>query len=249
MIKVLVIGEQCDDVFIYGNCDRLSPEAPVPVMKIYETVYNKGMSGNLVSNLKAMDQSLEITHWHQQSNISKTRYIDRKHNHMFLRIDQGEEDINSIKIEEESIRVIEEMDIVIVSDYNKGYLSEEDIYKIGAHSKFSVIDTKRVIGYKILSTYDYIKLNEYEYKSNINNINNEWLEKIIVTLGCDGAKCGKDHYKSPNPKETIDVSGAGDTFTAAFSLRYYKTKSVAEAIVYANEMASIVVSKRGVSTP
>jgi sugar/nucleoside kinase (ribokinase family) len=56
-------------------------------------------------------------------------------------------------------------------------------------------------------------------------------------------------YPSPDPKETIDVSGAGDTFTASFTLNYLKTKNVEESIIYANKMSSIVVSKRGVATP
>jgi ribokinase len=56
-------------------------------------------------------------------------------------------------------------------------------------------------------------------------------------------------YPSPDPKETIDVSGAGDTFTASFTLKYLETKDVSESIIFANKMASIVVSKRGVTTP
>ena len=51
-----------------------------------------------------------------------------------------------------------------------------------------------------------------------------------------------------NPKETIDVSGAGDTFTAAFILNYYKYKDVTKAITEANVISAIVVSKRGVAT-
>jgi ribokinase len=56
-------------------------------------------------------------------------------------------------------------------------------------------------------------------------------------------------YPSPDPKETIDVSGAGDTFTASFTLKYLETHDVSESIIFANKMASIVVSKRGVTTP
>jgi sugar/nucleoside kinase (ribokinase family) len=56
-------------------------------------------------------------------------------------------------------------------------------------------------------------------------------------------------YESPSPKETIDVSGAGDTFISAFTIQYLKTKDVVESIKFANQMCSIVVSKRGVVTP
>jgi len=45
------------------------------------------------------------------------------------------------------------------------------------------------------------------------------------------------------------VSGAGDTFTAAFILKYFETKDEKTAIQFANEKASEVVSQRGVVTP
>jgi len=50
-------------------------------------------------------------------------------------------------------------------------------------------------------------------------------------------------------KETIDVSGAGDTFLSAFVLKYVETNDVEIAITFANKMSSIVVSKKGVVTP
>jgi D-beta-D-heptose 7-phosphate kinase/D-beta-D-heptose 1-phosphate adenosyltransferase len=50
------------------------------------------------------------------------------------------------------------------------------------------------------------------------------------------------------PQSTIDVSGAGDTFMAALAFKYMQTKNIEESIVFANQIASIVVSKKGVST-
>ena len=69
------------------------------------------------------------------------------------------------------------------------------------------------------------------------------------TLGMKGAKHNDVIYPSPSPKQTMDVSGAGDTFTASFILKYKETNNISESIVFANLMASIVVSKRGVTTP
>jgi sugar/nucleoside kinase (ribokinase family) len=77
----------------------------------------------------------------------------------------------------------------------------------------------------------------------------ELIEKTIVTLGPQGARYRDIIYPSPSPKETIDVSGAGDTFLAAFTIKYLEVHDVVVAISYANKMCSIVVSKRGVSTP
>ena len=52
MVKILVIGELCIDEFIYGEVKRLSPEAPVPVFNPVEKTSNRGMAGNVVSNLE-----------------------------------------------------------------------------------------------------------------------------------------------------------------------------------------------------
>jgi sugar/nucleoside kinase (ribokinase family) len=67
-------------------------------------------------------------------------------------------------------------------------------------------------------------------------------------LGAKGASYNGKLIPQTNPKETIDVSGAGDTFTAAFILNYYKHKNVDKAITEANIISAIVVSKRGVAT-
>ena len=75
------------------------------------------------------------------------------------------------------------------------------------------------------------------------------MNKVIVTLGSKGAKYMNKNFPCPEPKETIDVSGAGDTFTASFTLKYLSSKDVEESIIFANKMSSIVVSKRGVATP
>lgn len=244
MIKVLVIGEICIDRFVYGEIERLSPEAPVPVLKPIEIIENSGMAGNVVQNLLAIDTSLEIKHWHQSETITKTRYVEKKSNHMFIRVDDGEL-INCKQISNINDATIRESDIVIVSDYNKGFISLEDIEYIGSISKLSILDSKKILNNNLTSKYTFVKLNKNEYNNNSHIVNNN----LIITLGADGAMFQNQIYKSPNPAETIDVSGAGDTFVSAFILKYFESKNVQESIKFANQMASIVVSKRGVVIP
>jgi len=165
---------------------------------------------------------------------------------MFIRVDI-ENNIDELIMTEEVIKTISDSDAVIVSDYHKGFLSEEIVNDICFFSKFAVTDTKKLIGMLSLSCFDFVKLNEVEF--NNHTINDKWLDKIIITLGSKGAKHMGVVYPSPDPKETIDVSGAGDTFTASFTLKYLETNDVSESIIFANKMASIVVSKRGVTTP
>jgi bifunctional ADP-heptose synthase (sugar kinase/adenylyltransferase) len=167
---------------------------------------------------------------------------------MFLRVDEGENEVDTLILTPDTVQTITESDLVIVSDYNKGFLTEEVLIQIGKLSKLSIIDTKKTISKDLIDSFTFIKLNEHEYQRN-KNISDKNKDKFIITLGMNGAKHDDIVFLSPSPKQTIDVSGAGDTFTAFFSLKYFETKNISESIKFANQMASIVVSKRGVATP
>jgi len=246
MVRVLVIGESCYDKFIYCHSDRLSPEAPVPIINPVTIVENPGMSGNVVRNLISLNETLQIDHWTQKSVVQKIRYVDKKSNHMFIRVDDGDKNIETFNFTKEKKNSLSDYDIVIVSDYNKGFIKFEDLFEIGKNSKLSILDTKRTINDKIVKAFSFIKLNEKEYD---NNKHIEDLSNVIITLGADGTKFKNKVYSVPKPRETIDVSGAGDTFTASFILKFNQNKNVEESINFANKMASIVVSKKGVTVP
>ena len=245
MNSIHVIGETCIDRFIYGKSDRISPEAPVVVLKPIIENDNKGMSGNVVENVNDMSD-LNVIHIHQSNEITKTRYVDKRSNHMFLRVDSGE-NVPCDPIRSSDIESLDNANIII-SDYDKGFLSNLDIVNIAKASKFTVLDSKKVLDPFIVEHVDFIKLNEFEALNNQRLIET-YPEKFLITLGMEGTKYNGKTYKSPNPQETIDVSGAGDTFVAAFTLKYLETLDVDKSIVFANEMAAIVVGKKGVSTP
>ena len=246
MIKILVIGEKCIDRFMYCDVSRFSPEAPVPVLNPMEIVENDGMAGNVVRNILAMKSDSLVTHWYQDEIITKTRFVEKKSNHMFLRLDEGETNISKADLTNERLLELSNFDIVIVSDYHKGFMTNDDVVNIGKNSKISILDSKRKLSKEIVNSYTFVKLNEKESLHN-----SELLEckNILITLGSRGTKFNDELYPSPNPQETIDVSGAGDTFTSSFILRYIETGDIKSSIIWANEMASIVVSKRGVATP
>jgi len=244
-MKIVIIGETCVDKFVYCNINRLSPEAPVPVLQPINTEVNAGMSGNTMANIKALEPTSEVLHFSNLSQVTKTRYVEKKTNHMFLRVDEGDDKIENFKWSEDYKDLIKNADLVIVSDYNKGYLSNHDLKLISSFSKLSILDSKRKLDSYIIDKFTFIKLNEEEW------LNNKELDisKIIVTLGSKGSLYMGKVYPSPKPQETIDVSGAGDTFTAAFALSYAKFGLVSDAINFANKISSVVVSKRGVQTP
>ena len=122
-MNILVIGESCIDKFIYGEVNRLSPEAPVPVFTPLETTQNPGMSGNVVANVKALELNYKIIHLTQEESIYKTRYVDAKTNHMFIRVDEGENNLIPFKWTPLMDIHLGQADVVIVSDYNKKFLN------------------------------------------------------------------------------------------------------------------------------
>lgn len=244
-MKFLVIGENCLDVFVYGDSDRLCPEAPVPVLKPIEKITNDGMAGNVINNLKSLDKKIEIIGVHQKEKIIKTRFVDKKSNHMFIRVDE-ESLVERINVNEDLLNLVRNSDVVIVSDYDKGFLTLDDLHQIGKHAKLSILDSKKVLNSEVIDSYCFVKLNESEFKKN-----SKFRDKqnIIVTLGSKGCLYQGEIFESLNPLETIDVSGAGDTFTASFIWKFWDTLDIFESLDFANKIASIVVSKRGVSIP
>jgi len=245
MTKVLVIGETCVDRFIYCKINRLSPEAPVPVLTPLHQITNPGMAGNTLANVKALVPDYYTTYLGQRESITKTRYVEAKSNHMFLRVDEGEEKITPFRWTLDYDILLGQADIVIVSDYNKGFLSNGDLKEIARKSKLSILDSKRKLTDNIIEGFTFVKLNESERLNNPDLTCNN----IITTLGKRGAEYQGEVYESPNPQDTIDVSGAGDTFTAAFIVKYSQIKDISASIKFANEKSSEVVSKRGVVTP
>ena len=126
-------------------------------------------------------------------------------------------------------------------------LLEDDLKYISKHHPLTFLDTKKQLN-GFADDFTFIKINDVEYSKTKHTIQPHLNEKLIVTLGSKGARYKNKTY----PVKQVDVrdtSGAGDTFTAFFSLKYYETKNISESIKFANQMASIVVSKRGVATP
>tara|TARA_R110000822_G_scaffold142006_7_gene279969 strand:+ start:471 stop:1208 length:738 start_codon:yes stop_codon:yes gene_type:complete len=244
-MEILVIGEIGVDIFVYCNSNRLSPEAPVPVLNPFKTVINAGMAGNTGENLSVLSPNSTIQYLSQDENITKTRYVDQKSNHMFFRVDEGEGNIKPFKWNLGVYDLLNKADIVVVSDYDKGFLADKDLSEIGRLSTLSILDSKRKLTQNIVDAFTFVKLNESESLNNPELIG----DNIITTLGIGGAKYNNNLYPSSNPQNTIDVSGAGDTFTAAFIVRYQETKDIVASILYANKKASKVVSKRGVALP
>lgn len=148
--RILVIGDLMLDRFVYGEVTRISPESPVPVLKVTREDKMPGGAGNVLSNLKGLNARATIISLIGQDHdgqlltnlteslgefclvettdrptITKTRFL-ATHQHM-LRVDEEQTKPLSAETEARLIAAIEAampgQQAVVLSDYNKGVLS------------------------------------------------------------------------------------------------------------------------------
>ena len=252
-MKFLAIGDSCKDVFIYGKCDRICPEAPVPVFIAAKERTNGGMAANVQANVEALGVECDLIT--QSNEILKTRYVDIKTNQMLLRVDEN--DASEDKFDYRKVPW-DKYDTVLVSDYGKGFLRKCGIRDICQYHDNVYLDSNKVkLDCDLPLNLKFLKINEYEIEFN------PWLKhhlrpnggemysrcnQIILTLGHKGCQYMGKIYEPPEKVVTQDVSGAGDTFLAALAVSMTRVGDVDTAIDYANECATKVVSKRGVRT-
>jgi len=241
-MKVLVIGESCKDVYNYGACNRLCPEAPVPVFNSIKLIENGGMAMNVYSNLLSLGASPDIKTNENWQSITKTRFVDMRTNHMFMRLDNNDTQYGTADL---SAIQFDFYDAVIVSDYNKGYLSESDIQMISQKSKLSFLDSKKILG-PWAEDFTFIKINNFEYEETKKTITDKMADKLIVTRGPRGCEFQGRLY-NVEPVDVKDTSGAGDTFVAALCYSYSNTQDIRKAIIYANHCSTKVVQKKGIA--
>ena len=232
-MKVLLIGDSCEDRYFYGEAKRLNPEAPVPILEYRRGVTSKGMVWNVRENLRSF--GVEVYTSTHPEEIIKTRYIDEKSNQQIMRYDEEP------KIEPLSFDFPTEWnnlyDALVISDYNKGFLTTEKIFELTSRFVGPVfIDSKKTN----LPADAYIKINEIEHER-MAYCN---YENLIITRGSEGAEYKGDLY--PAEKVNVcDVVGAGDTFLAALTYGYLKYGRIDKAIPLANKAAAVAVSHRG----
>ena len=243
-MKILVIGESCKDVYQYGDCVRLCPEAPVPVFQSNkDRQENGGMAMNVYNNITSLsDATIEIVTNKNWWDISKTRYVDFRTNCIVLRIDNNDTAFNRCDVKSIDF---DEYEAVLISDYNKGFLTEDDIEEISNRHPVTFLDTKKILG-SWCKNIKFIKINEFEYARTQHMLTKGLTQKMIITLGPDGAKYKDTVYNVPKV-EIKDTSGAGDTFIAGLVSKYVATQDIDASIKFANECATRVVQKKGVS--
>ena len=228
-MKILLIGDSCIDKYVYGDAKRLSPEAPVPVLNYIRSVSTEGMAWNVFNNLNAFGAEVDMIT--QEEEIVKTRYIDKKSNQQILRVDE-EYEVEELKFEKPE----NNYDALVISDYNKGFITQEKLFEIVYSFQGPVfVDTKK----QEIPHGCFTKVNDIEYE----NLKTP-TDRLIITRGGKGAEYQGKLY--PAEKVNVfDVAGAGDTFLAALVVGYIQSKSIQTAIPLANKAAAIAVSHAG----
>ena len=241
-MKFLVIGDSCVDVFVYGTCDRLAPAAPEPVFDSRRVTRNMGMAGNVYQNILSLGSDCDIIT--NTTEIVKTRFVEDKTNHKLLSTDSDEGSVDRIQ----NIKNIEygKYDAIVISDYDKGFLTEDDIEYISQRHDRVFLDTKKILG-EWAQHITYIKINEVEYAKTKHTLGAWCEDTLIVTLGSKGCRYQKKFFPV-TAVEIRDLIGAGDTFLACLVYNFVKRGNIYVAIDFANECATQVVQQRGVNT-
>ena len=234
--KILLLGDDCIDVYQYGTVDRISPEAPVPVFKCSHEEHKPGMAGNVLKNLEAL--GCNVNFFHNETSI-KTRLIDIRSRQHIVRLDN---DKNCTPINIDDLFPLE-YDAIVISDYNKGTVTYELVESLRREFSGPIfVDTKK----SDLKRFEccFIKINELEY-SRVTSLPADLPSGLIVTLGKDGARYN-DKIFPASVVEVVDVCGAGDTFLSALVVEYLNTNDIESSIEYAIKAGAISVQHSGV---
>ena len=241
-MKVLVIGDVIIDKYIYGTAERLSPEAPVPIVRHQTTFERSGGAGNLYANLKSLGVDVELLDLSNRKCVKTRVFCD---GHYVTRIDN---DYHTDGIE--SLIAIQNINFsqytyVILSDYNKGVLdqSKEIIKHINQFGCKVIVDPKKSASY-----YEdawLIKPNMLE-ESQYGFGQHHWNWIVTDAKGPVRARIDKVMYTvQPEQVEVNDVTGAGDCFLAAFVYSLTKGYDYTKCLAIAAKGATHSVKHTG----
>lgn len=298
-LRVLVIGDLMLDEYLWGKVDRISPEAPVPVVAVEKKSHTLGGAGNVINNLSAMGAkvfavgtvgagpagrdvlkklealSVDVTGVISEPDrptTRKTRIIAASQ--QMLRIDREVRHRISAHTLETLTRIIasyiDKMDLVIISDYDKGLVTRELVACIVDIARKSgvmtladpkSIDFSKYMGVTVLTPNKKeaaiaagikIQTPEEMEKAAAKIMALARLEKLLITCG----KAGMVLYEAGKPavsiaskaRQVFDVSGAGDTVISLLGLGLASGATFKAAAGLANLAAGIVVAKVGTAT-
>lgn len=310
-VKILVVGDLILDEYILGVTDRISPEAPVPVVWADKRNYTPGGAANVANNISALGAGVTlagITGKDKNADILSAELSKRKINtsgifadakrhttvktrilaghQQVVRLDWEHREPLSRQLNEKILKFarknIDRFDALIIEDYGKGVVNAQLLAELVmlAHRKKKIITVDpKEDNFQHYQGVSAITPNRKELENAVRNLkikdntnrfklNNDRLftdrdidaagkevlqylnlESLLVTLGEQGMrlfeKSGRVSHIPTVAQEVFDVSGAGDTVIAVFTLALSSGATKLEAAHIANFAAGIVVSKLG----
>ncbi|MBZ4684146.1 MAG: rfaE bifunctional protein [Fusobacteriales bacterium] len=295
---IAVIGDMMIDEYIIGSVDRISPEAPVPVVNVNNEKFVLGGAANVVNNLSVLGVNVlaygivgndlnanKLLYEFKEKNVDTNGVIiDNERptivkqrilagNQQLLRIDREKKHPISNDIENKIIRYlkknIKKIDAIILSDYDKGVLTEnlaKNIINLAKeNNKIVIIDPKpknalnyigattmtpnlkeacECIGKNITKDEDEIIKIGKEIREKLN------LDHLLMTRSEKGMSIFMKEKVENIPtfaKEVYDVTGAGDTVISLYTLALSCGATYEEAAKIANTAAGVVVGRVGTS--
>jgi len=304
--RVLVIGDAMLDHFIWGSVERISPEAPVPVVEFERENLMPGGAANVARNLTALEVPTELAgivgkdlaaqqlkqllaQYHigcrglvtnaARATSVKTRIV--AHKQQLVRIDRESRDGIDGTVTRRLLRTIHSLitrlSAVIVGDYGKGVVTQPLVDEIkrlcrrhGVRLSFdpkpvhnlnlaglSLITPNRKEAFELANLADETRNQNPLADANLMRVAERLLNEarpavLLITLGELGMLlCRREQKPFHIPtvaQEVFDVSGAGDTVIASFTMAIAAGASPLEAAILSNHAAGIVVGKIGTAT-
>jgi len=297
--RALIVGDLMLDEYLWGKVDRISPEAPVQVVSVTKNEFTLGGAGNVVNNIVSLGAKVSvigvigtgptgdlllkqfkelgvdisgIVQEKGRTTTKKTRIIAASQH--VLRIDNETKKELSDNTAEVIDRIIEkkisDVDVVLVSDYGKGVITQKllsGLLSVAKKYKKIVIADPKGMDYSKYSGISLITPNKKEaalasgmeitdeptlFKAGENILQKAAVERLLITCGKDGMvlfdRKKKPHKIIAEARQVYDVSGAGDTVMAVLGLAIASGESFEKSAYIANRAAGIVVGKMGTAT-
>lgn len=296
--KILVIGDIMLDKYVWGEVFRVSPEAPVPIVHVTKETFVPGGAANVANNIaslggiayiasvigkdvsgKILLNELEkrgtkiegIIKDEKRPTIQKIRIMGGRQ--QLLRMDRENSDYLEPEIETNLLNELEELlnlvDVIIISDYAKGIITEKLMDYIRAYSirtrKPVIIDgkPKHKYWFKDLTIItpnirEAIEMSGIIQKTDedVTAIGKKLMEElntnVLITKGEKGMtlfeKTGETINIPTKAREVYDVSGAGDTVVGTLALCLAANINLKNAAEISNYAAGIVVGKIGTAS-
>lgn len=299
-VKILVIGDWILDEFVWGTVERISPEAPVPVVNVVRESFVPGGALNVANNIRTLrglvypcglvgrdlvgrmlvktmrKEGIDTTgaiYDQNRPTTLKTRVI--AHSQQVVRFDRE----NNQELNEDLLgkvfayidQVISKIDAVIIEDYGKGMITPDlltHVLKKAKSFKKPVLVDPKEKNFNYYQGVTVITPNRKEALSACGSFKDDRVpdmdevgkalikrfscQAVLITLGEEGMmlfeKSGPVTKISTAAREVFDVSGAGDTVIAVFTLALAAGASMKEAALISNQAAGIVVGKLGTAT-